>query len=177
MVAWYTTVIVNCGVWANTLGFYHTCGYGVVTGVVCEKKPRCDPCYTLSAWCSLSCCLHGNLLLHNLYVASLMLLYYSHQQYCEIISPPCSAAFGVFLECWSAREHPPRWRRLCFHKMFWGLFRELEWILRYVIETCASGPLLRMACPSSLGESKRGICNNVTWCMITPVHPFLGRTS
>ena len=46
-VARYTTVIVNRGVWVNTLGFYHTCGYGVVTGAVCEKNPRCDPCYTL----------------------------------------------------------------------------------------------------------------------------------
>ena len=38
-VARYTMVIVNCGVWINTLGFYHTHGYGVVTGAVCEKKP------------------------------------------------------------------------------------------------------------------------------------------
>ena len=43
MVAWYTTVIVNCGVWVNTLGFYRTHGYGVVTGAVCEKKPTVWP--------------------------------------------------------------------------------------------------------------------------------------
>ena len=43
MVARYTMVIVNRGVWANTLGFYCTRGYGVVTGAVCEKKPAVWP--------------------------------------------------------------------------------------------------------------------------------------
>ena len=43
MVARYTTVIVNRGVWVNTLGFYRTRGYGVVTGAVCEKKPAVWP--------------------------------------------------------------------------------------------------------------------------------------
>ena len=37
MVARYTMVIVNHGIWVNTLGFYRTCGYGVVMGVVWKK--------------------------------------------------------------------------------------------------------------------------------------------